>query len=370
MESFDANKPLPLDIALNSAESHSYRIGLNLFKINDQKRSIFHNPLLVFIINSIAIIKSIISLLMTEDNERISIIIGDFPHFLGLRIHFNLGLSLIYLLVLTSQLIYFYNYMEDIKPTYFKVFEMMSGLISPKSIGLTNKEEIYEMLKVYKILFKICELNAGKIIPLMGFLLNIIPYAMNCSIVDTILYGIPHSLLCACVSHHGFTIIVWQVVYYYFICRYLKIKLKKSNELISQTLKKSQKTSLLSIERVIYSLDSSYVEIEDYNSNFWSKYLLTIWLIFGSQIVTALYCLLFVKDIISKLIIGYAFVVFVVIFLFVINIASSVNYEANKSYNSLNSLMATDRSGFVRYKTRKALLNVQSRKIKVKIAIK
>jgi hypothetical protein len=155
------------------------------------------------------------------------------------------------------------DYIKGIKPIYFKLFEMMSGLISPKSIGLTNKEEIYKMLKIYKILFKICELNARILVPTIGFLLSIIPYAMNCSIVDTILYGIPHSLLYGCGAHYVFTIIVWQVVYYYFICRYLKIKLKKSNQLISQTLKKSQKTSLLSIERIINSLDSSYVEIDD-----------------------------------------------------------------------------------------------------------
>ncbi len=213
-------------------------------------------------------------------------------------------------------------------------------------------------------------MNAGKIFPLLGFLLNIIPYATNCSIGDTILYGIPHSLLFACGAHHVLTIIVWQVVYFYFICRYIRIKLKNSNELISQTLKKSQKTSLLSIERVINSLDSIYVEIDDYNSNFWSKYLLIIWLIFGSYIVTCLFCLLFVKDLISKLIMGYTFFVSVLNFLFVINTASSVNYEAKKSYKLLNSFMATDRSGFVRYNTRKAFLNIQSRKIKVKIVIK
>jgi hypothetical protein len=260
--------------------------------------------------------------------------------------------------------------MKGIKPTYFKVFEMMSGLVSPKSIGLTNEEEIYKMLKVYKITFKICEINAAKIIPIIGFLMNIIPYAMNCSIGETILYGIPHGLFFACGAHHIFNIIMWQVVYYYFICRYLKIKLKMSNELISQTLKKSHKTSLLSIERVINSLDSSYVEIDEYNSNIWSKYLLTIWLILGSEIVTALYCLLFVKDIIIKLIIGYLFVVWVLTFLFVINTASSVNYEAKKSYKLFNIFMATNRSGFVRYKTRNAFIKFQSIKIKVKIRIK
>jgi len=150
MESFDANKPLPLDTAINSAESHLYRIGLNLFKINDEKRNIFYNPLLVFIINSIAIIKSIIALLMTEDNETISIIIGDFSHFLGLRIHFNLGSGLAYLLALTSQLIYFYNYMKGIKPTYFKVFEMMSGLVSPKVLVSQTKKKFIKCLKYAK----------------------------------------------------------------------------------------------------------------------------------------------------------------------------------------------------------------------------
>jgi hypothetical protein len=96
-----------------------------------------------------------------------------------------------------------------------------------------------------------------------------------------------------------------------------------------------------------------------------SKYLLTIWLILGSQIVTSLYCLLFVKDIIPKLIIGYAFTLWVLTFLFVINNASSINYEAKKSYKLLNSFMATDCSDFVKFKTRKVLLNFQSRKIKV-----
>jgi hypothetical protein len=117
-------------------------------------------------------------------------------------------------------------------------------------------------------------------------------------------------------------------------------------------------------------LDSSYVEIDDYNKNFWSKYLLTIWLILGSQTVTLLYCLLFVKDIIFKLIIRYAFVAWVLTFLFVLNTASSVNYEANKSYKLLNIFMATNRSGFVRYKTRNAFIKFESIKIKVKIRIK
>ena len=35
----------------------------------------------------------------------------------------------------------------------------MSGLVSPKSIGLTNKEQIYKLVKITKTLFTICKFN-------------------------------------------------------------------------------------------------------------------------------------------------------------------------------------------------------------------
>jgi hypothetical protein len=41
---------------------------------------------------------------------------------------------------------------------------MISGLVSPQSIGLTNKEEIYKLVKVSKILFVVI-----KILPAVMF---------------------------------------------------------------------------------------------------------------------------------------------------------------------------------------------------------
>ena len=70
---------------------------------------------------------------------------------------------------MTSQLIYYYNYKNDIKPTFLKVFQMMSGLVSPKSIGLTNEKQIYKLIKLSKRLFFICEFVVKIAVPLLCF---------------------------------------------------------------------------------------------------------------------------------------------------------------------------------------------------------
>ena len=148
MDSFDANKTLPQSIALKSAENHLFRIGLSFESRNDEIRGFFHKPLLISIIIIIAIIKFFVSLLIPEENVKYFIYIGDFTYFLGIRGYYNIAGILYGILALNSQLIYYYNYKNDIKPTFLKVFEMMSGLVSPKSIGLTNKEQIYKLVKI------------------------------------------------------------------------------------------------------------------------------------------------------------------------------------------------------------------------------
>jgi hypothetical protein len=42
----------------------------------------------------------------------------------------------------------------------------MSGLVSPKSIGLTKEEEIYGIINIAKISFFVCNIITEKIIPI------------------------------------------------------------------------------------------------------------------------------------------------------------------------------------------------------------
>jgi hypothetical protein len=87
---------------------------------SNAKRSKFHNPIHISIINSILLIKNITSLVLPEEDERLFIIFGDFAHFLRIRIHLNIACGLYILLSLTSQLMYCYNYKNGINPTFLK----------------------------------------------------------------------------------------------------------------------------------------------------------------------------------------------------------------------------------------------------------
>ncbi len=335
MDSFDANKLLPPNIILNY-ENHLFEIGLNLISSGTKKRNVFKNPLLIFSLNVVIVIKCIISLLLKEENENLLIINGDFTHILHVRIHVNICIICFFLLCLISQLLYFYNYKNGIKPTYLKVFDMMSGLVSPKSIGLTNKQEIYGMIRTTKFLFRIFEWNNNKVIPIIALSLNFLPFAMNCSTLDTIVFGIPNSVLFAFCAHNACNINIFQVVYFYLICYYIKIKFEESNDFVRQ--KKINNENFL---RFVCDLDAKYSELNEYDSNFWSKYLLSIWLIFGALVNFAFYVFLFADlNIMYKLIAGYGSALLILIFIFIISTASSVNYEANKIYKPLNHIMA------------------------------
>jgi hypothetical protein len=366
-ESFDVNKPLPQSIAFNSIDNHLYRIGLSLISKNHKKRSRFYNPLLISSVNIICLTKCIVSLILNEDNEKLLIINGDFAHFLGSKTHLNVAGFLIFLLTLIQQFIYYYNTKNDINPTYLKVYDMMSGLVSPKSVGLTNGEEIYKLIKQSKLLFSFCRCNNQIIGPILSLLTSLLSFVMNCSALDTIIFGIPHSLLYAMGIHFVCNINVWQLFYFRLICRYIKIKIKESNDFVSQLIFRRKLIKWQQVLRIIRNLDVKYSELDEYNQEIWSKYLLSMWLISGTYINFYLYPLFFVEmTVINKSICGYGTAFAFLAFLYLIINASSINYEANKMYKLLNHITVYNSSSRLRFSTRNNLKIAYSTKIKVK----
>ena len=82
---------------------------------------------------------------------------GDFAYFIGSRIIINFIIINIFLISILSQLINYYNYRNGIKATDLRVFQMISGLITPKSIGITDKQLIYKLIKRFKFSINLCE---------------------------------------------------------------------------------------------------------------------------------------------------------------------------------------------------------------------
>ncbi len=146
---FDVNKPLPSFIAIKCAENHLYRIGLSLFSFESQKRNRFHNPLII----SDQMLKSITALLIKEEKYRL-LLIEDFDYFLNGRYFFNTTTVLFASLALFTQLLHYWKYYKNESPSYLKPSDMISGLVSPKSIGLINREDIKQLLKKSKFMFE------------------------------------------------------------------------------------------------------------------------------------------------------------------------------------------------------------------------
>ena len=121
------------------------------------------------------------------------------------------------------------------------------------------------------------------------------------------------------------------------------MKVKQLNENILVFLKKKIIFNRNIIIKNIFSLDSLYSEINEYNTKLWSKYLLTIWLIMGSLISLTLFVIISSKiNNLMRILCSFGLFLFITTFLLIINTSSSVNYEANKSYKLFNSLMASN----------------------------
>jgi hypothetical protein len=94
--------------------------------------------------------------------------------------------------------------------------------------------------------------------------------------------------------------------------------------------------------------------------------LIDICLLFGSLTIFDLCVLIFAElNIIMRSFIFYSFILLSLLFLFIINTASSLNYSANKVYKPLNQIMVYHRLRYERFRTRNEMLNIFSTKIKV-----
>ena len=134
-------KVLPLSYVIPHAGMHLYKIGLtnHYFGHNQIKRSLIHNPMLVFIMALIEILVSIISLCNTNKNMDLFYYLGDWCAFIpGVRIHFNIAKVIFFSISPISQILHYWHSRKEISYEWIKPFEMMAGIKTPKQIGINN----------------------------------------------------------------------------------------------------------------------------------------------------------------------------------------------------------------------------------------
>src|ERR1700759_674898 len=86
-------------------------------------------------------------------------------------------------------------------------------------------------------------------------------------------------------------LLIWQLVYYYIICYYIKIRIRAINERIADR----SKCGIRKMISILRMFDSIYKEINAYNYEYWSKFLFLIWIIITIIISTLLSITMFVE---------------------------------------------------------------------------
>ena len=140
------SKVLPKSLQIQSAYNQLYRIGLCLKrpKIKPLKRYPFSKPIFIAFIFWYYLLTNVLLLINNGKNESIVLIFGDFSQVIGFGIHFKLAVIIFFVFNISNQCIYYYNYCKGIEPTFLSVFEMMSGLVTPNSIGHTIRRTIHQ----------------------------------------------------------------------------------------------------------------------------------------------------------------------------------------------------------------------------------
>jgi hypothetical protein len=208
---------------------------------------------------------------MKEDKYRL-LLIGDFTYFLNDPYFVNSAVIIWNFLALCSQLLHYWKYYKNESPSHLKPFEMICGLVSPKSIGLINREYINQLLNISKLIFKVSKFTTIGA-TFTGFCLSGIPLIINSSF-HLLFVGIFWSVLFTAFAYFTTNITFSQMTYIYIICLYLRLKLRNANNSIRKSFDNKYKMTFYRMKNILNSLDSIVSEINTYNNEFWSKYLM------------------------------------------------------------------------------------------------
>ena len=133
-----------------SCLSHRFiAIFLSNISLSNHHRLKLRYPVLILVVNIIMSIKCLLSIYIYLYYNKLSdlyfVYLSDLDHFLKTGFTMNLTLIMVSLFSMALQLVNYYNYRNGIKPTDLRVFQMICGLITPKSIKITNSLLVHKL---------------------------------------------------------------------------------------------------------------------------------------------------------------------------------------------------------------------------------
>lgn len=332
MTEIDPQKCLPPEMRIQSIDDILYDIGLSVKPFSDEnrKRSLSNDPKVVFISLVLYSILKICCLIVDERNPH-SKYLCDFSPLIGFKFHWNLSTLVFTVSVLWLQIIYYVNHIRGIEPTFLRLFQVLSGSLSPATIGLTRASDVSVLVRVSGIVFPLMSAMLRSL-PVLFVLMALTPYALKTTFVETLVFGIPSTLIMLFIGQRLSNILTVKFVYLFIICLYFRLKLKNLNQSIAR------KTTSKGLQTILQTLDALYREIDEHNRTYWSHFILNIWLSFG--VPTMIWINAFVLlpvSILFKFVLFYCCLNSSLLFWSGLSAAASVNYEGAKSHKLLCS---------------------------------
>ena len=286
---FNINKVLPNEMVIRGADSHLYRIGVSLSEIRTKiKRKWYFSPYLISFFVYFNSIKHLTLQFMDLRGADIHWIIGDVDYFFQSMNAFNISFPICGVLILGLQLINVYNKWKGIKLD-LSVFEMMAGFTSPKSIGLEDEGSVVKLIKFTRMELMVVRITKT-ITTFNTFVILLILPSLRTSPfgpIPTIVLVISWAFFNATWAEYFFPILYYHFAYFTILCYYLHLKLSQINRRLVNKEK--------NIYKIITEFTDIYREINHYNRNYWSKYLLVIYSTLSSLIAMQICFSLFVE---------------------------------------------------------------------------
>ena len=352
----DPNQCIPQSLIATNADDILYRIGLCPTSLNDRpNRRPIDRPIRAFVVVSMALMERLVSVSISDEDYRPGLL--GFTGYLGaIRRHFDLFFILIMILSLSSQLIYYWNHINGVRPTFLRLFQMMTGSVAPKDIGLTDEDFIRQLCKRTDKWCQIIGFNHRYVITGMCLIFSMFLYIARDRTMAVLIYGIPNSTLLALMGYYFSNIYFFQFLFFLIICLYLKHKINRMNEKATQLIRNKCFENFGGLLRRYHCICD---EINEYNVTYWSKFLLVFWLIYGINVILLLFITIFSPmELFLRIIITLGTFEFILSFITIIFLASSINLSVNNSYKTCNSLIVC----FTQY-------NKRLRKFRIKLKV-
>ena len=331
---------LPKEFQVKGADCHLYRIGLTFFEpVSNKSRNRFHNPLIVFLFAIQLFIHQMIIVVLPQNSHKIHLYFGDIGYFIGAQIPLGQSYALIGLLAVFSQICNFYNHKRGIKPNDLRVFQMMVGVGTPKSLGLTDSVIVVELLENTRRVLKLTRFICSKVKYFIFLITAIVIYTKVAK--EDQLYVVPYIIIWPLLIQYSLNIIIYQFVYYYLITHYLFAKNKIFNKKLKDIIDmcRNDKSMVPNMAYIMRESNQIYSEIDEYNCKYWCKFLGALWVIISTEIASMTYLTFYGNtNLVLKTLFGCLNGLFIFILVFIVRISASVYNSVDGSYVLLNSM--------------------------------